>query len=79
MEAHATEERILKFLQDEEIGELGCRMSHLTELKGQAFVKPALEALETLQVDVLDYKFKNPLTLLAALTHRSAKSHHQLT
>lgn len=38
-----------------------------------------MEELEKFSSEVLDYKFKNPKILLAAVTHPSAKAHYQLT
>jgi dsRNA-specific ribonuclease len=47
-------------------------------LKGKEYETQAILSLEPLQKDVLNYKFKNPKLLLAALTHRSARSYYQL-
>lgn len=61
-----------------DIGDLGCKMLHLSQQEGR-FEDLALNALEELQLEVLHYKFKNPKLLLAALTHRSAKHHFELS
>jgi dsRNA-specific ribonuclease len=56
-----------------EIGELGDAYEYCRHLKGEAFVSKSLIILEEFQERVLRYKFRNPMLLLEALTHRSAK------
>jgi hypothetical protein len=60
------------FIQSKEpIGEFGQRINPISHLHGQMFVSQALKRLEKVQCDILGYKFKDPLILLEALTHRS--------
>lgn len=66
--------RVMRLFEDPFIGELGCRMTPHSDLRGASFTQAALEELEQLQTNVLDYKFKNPQLLLAAVTHPSGKS-----
>lgn len=68
-----------KTFADEEVGELGSSLAPLCGLKGEAFIEPALKELEKFSSEVLDYKFKDPRILLAAVTHPSAKSHYRLS
>jgi dsRNA-specific ribonuclease len=56
-----------------EIGELGDAYEYCRHLKGEAFVSKSLIILEEFQERVLRYKFRKPMLLLEALTHRSAK------
>ena len=61
---------------DPDIGELGSNLSHLNDLKGEEFVEGYLNELQFLQIEILNYKFKDPELLLNALTHPSAKSRY---
>mmetsp|Transcript_12898 Transcript_12898/g.19989 ORF Transcript_12898/g.19989 Transcript_12898/m.19989 type:complete len:454 (-) Transcript_12898:711-2072(-) len=70
--------RIDMLFEDPGIGDLGQKFGDLTHLKGDEFRARAYERLESLQNDLLHYKFKNPKILLSALTHPSAKSFYQL-
>ena len=56
-----------------ESGALGDAYEYCRHLKGEAFVSKSLIILEEFQERVLRYKFRNPMLLLEALTHRSAK------
>eukprot|EP00347_Sterkiella_histriomuscorum_P014175 403361874 len=56
-----------------EVDELGSAYDLCRYLKGEYLIKKALVLLEDLQENVLNYKFKNPLLLIEALTHKSAK------
>ena len=42
------------------------------------FASQALRRLKKVEEDILGYKFKEPLRLLEAMTHRSGKSHYFL-
>lgn len=67
-----TKIRILKMIHsDEPIGEFGQRINPISHLHGQMFLSQALRRLERVQTEILGYKFKDPLLLLEALTHRS--------
>jgi len=67
-------QRTMETVFQNEIGELSSQMNELYCLKGSALKSTALQKLLELQENVLYYKFKNPMLLLAALTHPSAKS-----
>ena len=41
-------------------------------------MQSALEKLQDIEENILNYKFKNPMLLLAALTHPSAKNFYHL-
>ena len=57
---------------------LGQHINAISHLHGQMFACQALKRLQKLQTEVLGYKFKEPLRLLEALTHRTGKSHYLL-
>ena len=42
------------------------------------FISQVLRRLMKLQTEVLDYKFKEPLLLLEAMTHKTGKNHFNL-
>ena len=60
------------------LGMFGQHINAISHLHGQMFACQALKRLQKLQTEVLGYKFKEPLRLLEALTHRTGKSHYLL-
>jgi hypothetical protein len=68
-----------KVFEDKDIGELGSSMMHLNDLKGDEFIAEAIKVLQQYSQNTLNYTFKNPMLLLAALTHPSAKSFYRIT
>ena len=55
-----------------QIGELGDAYECYRHLKGPSLLQRALEVIKSLEYD-LGYKFRDPMILVEALTHRSAK------
>lgn len=74
-----SKEMFEKTFADDNVGELGSSLATLYDLKGEAFITLALEKLEIFSTEVLDYKFKDPMILLSAVTHPSARNHYRLT
>jgi hypothetical protein len=62
---------------EHKIGELGCKMAPVFNLTGEECKKQALAILVDLEDNVLDYRFRRPELLLAALTHPSGRAHYQ--
>ena len=63
-----------KMMMDfKEVGELGEAYEYCKYYKGEQLIGKARELIKYLEVNVLNYEFKNPMLLLEALTHRSAK------
>ena len=60
-------------LRPYEVGSLG-----EAYLKGEALISKALHVLDYFQDRVLRYRFRNPMLLIEALTHRSARDPLQL-
>ena len=67
-----------KIFEDKDIGELGSSMMPLNDLKGEEFIAEAIKVLQQFSKDTLNYTFKDPMILLASLTHPSAKSFYRL-
>ena len=60
------------------IGNFGSQINAISHLHGKMFASQALKRLKKVEQEILGYKFKEPLRLLEALTHRSGKSHYFL-
>lgn len=66
-------------LRPHEVGSLGEAYQNLTDhLKGEVLISKALQILDYFQDRVLRYRFRNPMLLIEALTHRSAREPLQL-
>jgi len=60
------------------IPSFGASIHAISHLHGQMFMSQALRRLEKLQSEGLGYKFREPLLLLQALTHRTARSKYRI-
>lgn len=60
-------------LGPDQTGSLGDAYKSFADLKGQALISAASNVLDFFQDRILRYRFRNPMLLIEALTHRSAR------
>lgn len=60
-------------MSKDQVGELGQAYEYCRFLKGEYLINKALDICKELQDKILNYRFKNPMILIEAITHRSAR------
>jgi hypothetical protein len=69
---------MLDLIDSAEIGNFGHYINAISHFHGQMFISQALRRLERLQDEVLCYRFKDPLLLLEAFTHKSGQRYFKV-
>ena len=64
--------------REDKVGAFGSHINAISHLHGQMFISQVLRRLQKLQTEVLNYKFKDPMLLMEAMTHKTGRSHFNL-